>query len=103
MADLPVWRVAVESETWVGPLSVKLNGVETTYPWKTQMVLRGEYPDDTSWVSPIDDPLGVTAGKGFQVSSVDPIEAGVYALCVLINASPDQNPVFREIGTIVRY
>lgn len=103
MANLTVWRVAVEAEGWVGPLSVKFNGVETTYPWKTQLVLQGENPTDIDWVDPIDDPLGATAGKGFQVSQIDPEDAGSYTLCVQINAGVNQIPVLKEVATVVRY
>lgn len=101
--DIQVWRVAVESSVWVGPLSVMFNGVETTYDWKTQLVLRGDFPDDGDWTDPLDDPLGVTAGKGFQVEPISPDEAGSYTLCIQIDADPTQKPVLKEVGTIVRY
>ena len=103
MTELSVWRIAVESEVWVGPLSVKLSGVEVTYPWQTQLVLRGEFPDDDAWVDPITDPLNVTAGKGFQCPKVNLNDAGTYDLCVLINADVTQKPVLREVATVVRY
>ena len=103
MTDVQVWRVAVESQGWIGPVAPKLNGVDITYPWQTQLVLQGEYPDASAWVDPVNDPINQTAGKGFLVSPINPEDAGTYVLCILINADTNEKPVLKEVGAVIRY
>jgi|SRR5882672_5297079 len=99
-----IWRVAVEAKLWMGPVSVTFNGIETTYPWKLQLVLQGEYPDDGLWQDPITDPLNLVVGKGMQLNKVTPEDAGTYKVCVQINPpASSQQPVLKEVATLVRY
>jgi len=89
-----VWSLPMETEEWVGPITVtRLSAPITT--WQITVVRRGKRP--TAWADPdpLDGGLGVLVGP----NTANVLTVGTYDVKVRVTDSPEV-PVINA-GTIV--
>ena len=94
-----LWTLPRESEEWVGPLTVTVNGAPVT-TYQVAVVKHGQRP--TAWATPDNDPrtpftaLGVLIGPG----TANALAAGSYHIWIKVTSSPEL-PVLDDAGQII--
>ena len=89
------WTLPRESEEWVGPLTVTVNGAAIT-AFTVAVVAVGARP--ASWLAP--DLLGGLYGVLVGPGGTWPLTAGSYAIWVKVTAA-GESPVLDNAGSII--
>jgi hypothetical protein len=89
------WILPAESEEWVGPITVTLNGSPIT-TWQIAVVRNGQRP--TTWADP--DPLSGGLGVLIGPTTANVLTYGRHSIWIKVTDSPEV-PVISDAGQII--
>jgi hypothetical protein len=94
-----LWALARESEEWIGPLTVAVNGAPIT-TYQVAVVRHGQRP--TTWATPDNDPQSPGTALGVLVgpATANVLTPGTWRIWVKVTLSPEV-PVLDDAGTII--